>query len=65
VTNTQHSQEADIHDPGRIRTHDPSKRAVANPCLRPRGPLDRQSETWLTYCSKLNHTYSVDVLNPD
>jgi hypothetical protein len=40
--NTQHSQETDIHTPGGIQTHDPSKRAAANPHLRPRGHWDRQ-----------------------
>ena len=33
--NTQHSQETDTHDPGGIWTHNPSKRAAANPYLRP------------------------------
>jgi len=41
--NKQTLQETDIHDPGRIRTHNPSKRAVAIPCLRPPGPRDLQS----------------------
>jgi hypothetical protein len=34
--NTQHSKETDIHAPGGIRTSIPSKRAVADPRLRPR-----------------------------
>ena len=34
--NTQHSQEKEIYAPGGIRTHSPSKRAVADPHLRPR-----------------------------
>ena len=35
--NTQHSQEeTDIHTPDGIRTHNPSKRAAADPRLRPR-----------------------------
>jgi len=34
--------ETDIHDPDVIRTHNPSKRAAANPRLRPRGHWDRQ-----------------------
>jgi hypothetical protein len=29
--NTQHSQETDIHAPGGIRTHNPSKRAAVGP----------------------------------
>jgi hypothetical protein len=31
--NTQHSQVTDIHAPGGIRTHNPSKRAAAEPRL--------------------------------
>ena len=34
--NTQHSQETDIHAPGRVRTRNPGKQAVADPRLRPR-----------------------------
>ena len=33
--NTQHSQVTDIHAPGGIRTHNPSKREAADPRLRP------------------------------
>ena len=39
--NTQHSQQTDIHVPGGTRTHSPSKRAAADPCLRQRGHWDR------------------------
>jgi len=39
--NTQQSQETDIDSPGRIRTCNPSKRAAADPRLRPRGNWDR------------------------
>jgi len=39
--NTQHSQQTDIRAPGGIRTHNPSKRAAADPRLRPRGHSDR------------------------
>jgi hypothetical protein len=42
--NTRHSQETDNHDRGGIRTHNPSKRAAADPRLRTRGHWDRQSE---------------------
>jgi hypothetical protein len=35
--NTQHSQETDIHAPGGIRIHNPSKLAAADPRLGPRG----------------------------
>jgi hypothetical protein len=39
--NTQHSQKTDIHAAGRIRTHNPSKRAATNLCLRPCGDWDK------------------------
>ena len=34
LNNTQHSQEADIHGPGRSRSRNPSKRAAAEPRLK-------------------------------
>jgi len=49
--NTQHSQQINIHDPGRIRTHNLSKRAAA----RPLGPaLDVSSQTKLKPCGEVN-----------
>ena len=39
--NTQHSKQTDIHAPGRIRTHDLSRRAAEDLRLRPRGHWDR------------------------
>jgi len=39
--NTQNTQETNIHAPDGIRTHNPSKRAAANPRLRSRGHWDR------------------------
>ena len=38
--NTQHSQQTNIHAPGGIRTHNLSRRAAADLCLRPRGHWD-------------------------
>jgi hypothetical protein len=38
---TQHKQGGDNHNPGRIWTRNPRKRAAADPRLRPRGPWDR------------------------
>jgi len=37
--NTQHSKETDVHDPGGIRTHNPSKQAAADPRLKTARPL--------------------------
>jgi len=42
LDNTQHSKETDIHAPGGIRTRNPSKRAEADPRLRPRGLWERR-----------------------
>ena len=39
---TKHSQQRNIHAPGGIRTHSLSRRAAADPRLRPRGHWDRQ-----------------------
>jgi len=39
--NTQHSQKTDIHFPGGIQTRNPSKRAAADPRLRPCGHWHR------------------------
>jgi hypothetical protein len=39
--NTQHTQLSNIYAPGGIRTHNPSKRAAADPLLKPRGNWDR------------------------
>jgi hypothetical protein len=38
----QHSQQTEIHAPGGIRTHKPSKRAAADPRLTPRDHWDRR-----------------------
>ena len=40
--NTQHSQQKNIHAPGGIRTHDLSRRAAADPRLRPCGYRERK-----------------------
>ena len=39
--NTWHSTQIDIHAPGRVRTHNPSKRAAVDPRLRQCGHWDR------------------------
>jgi len=52
--NTQHSQQADIHAPGGIRTHNLSRRAAADLPLRPRGHWDRRSVLLLTLYTDWN-----------
>jgi hypothetical protein len=42
LTNTQHSQQTNIHAPGGIGTRNPSRRAAADPRIRPFGRWDRQ-----------------------
>ena len=43
LPDTQHSLQTEIHAPGGIRTHNPSKQAAADPRLRTHGHWDRQS----------------------
>jgi len=42
--NSQHPQQANIYDPGGIRTHNLSRQAAADLRLRPRGHWDRHIE---------------------
>jgi hypothetical protein len=53
--NRRHSQEWDIHDLGRIRTHNPSIRAAADPRLRPRGHWDRHFRSLRMF--HISHTF--------
>ena len=46
--NTQHSQQTNIHALGGIRTHNLSRRAAKDLCLRPRGHWDRQTLVFIT-----------------
>ena len=48
-----------IHAPGGIRTHDPSKRAVEDPRLRPHGHWDRLFEPAIS-ATKRSQTYALD-----
>jgi hypothetical protein len=41
LTDTQQSQQTNIHAPGGIRTRNPSRRAAADPRLRPLGHWDQ------------------------
>jgi hypothetical protein len=61
--NTQHSQQTDIHAPGGIQTHNPSKRAAADTRLRPRGHWDRHNDfTYsVSFISSLNDRNSLHV----
>ena len=43
TTHNTHNRQTDRHAPGRIRTHNLSRRAAANLRLRPRGHWDRLS----------------------
>jgi hypothetical protein len=52
LCNVQHSQQTNIHAPGRIQTHDPIKRAALDPRLRPRGHRDRPN--WPLYRERKN-----------
>ena len=56
--NTQHSQQTNIHAPGGIRTHDLSRRAAADPRLKPHGHWDRQ----VNYMALFKETLSLGVL---
>ena len=47
--NTKHRQETDIHGPDGIRTDNCSRRAAADPRLRPRGHRDRPGATEVHY----------------
>jgi hypothetical protein len=42
TTHNIHKRQTDIHDPGGIRTYNPSKQEAADPLLRPRDHWDRQ-----------------------
>jgi hypothetical protein len=46
LTNTQHSQQTNIHAPGGIRTCNPSRRPAADPRLSPLGHWDTSHDYW-------------------
>jgi hypothetical protein len=64
--NTQHSKQTDNHARGWIRTHNLSRRAAADLCLRPRSHWDRsvnsrsclKSKLIVTKCSLMKKRYS-------
>jgi hypothetical protein len=55
---SQHSQETDIHALGGIRTHNPSKRAAADPRLRPYGNWDRHTESLPAFIVQVENVWS-------
>jgi len=61
--NTQYLQKTDIHALGGIRTHNPSKRAAADPRLRPRGLWDRHWLQFTTTKYKLHGKQSIRERN--
>ena len=56
--NTHHSQQTNIHAPGKIRTHNLSRRAAEDLRLRPRGHWDRLLSNGL-YLPELKQTEPV------
>jgi hypothetical protein len=56
--NTQHSQQTNIHALSWIRTHNPSKRAATDPCLRLCGPSDC---VWWYYSLKIPGLYYLEI----
>ena len=61
--NTQHSQQTDIRAPGWIRTHNLSRRAAADPRLRPRSHRDRKLRLFcLTKILRCLHFYILQKL---
>ena len=63
--NTQHSQQTNIHAPGGIRTHDPSRRAAVDLRLRPRGYWVRRPSILHSKKVKvyLSHCWITGLLN--
>ena len=64
--NTQHSQQTDFHAPCGIRTHDLSRRAAANLCLRPLGHWDRHTHEYLavlTLRRLMSYIYGAPILD--
>jgi hypothetical protein len=59
--NTQHSQETDIHASGRIRTHNPRRRAAANSRIKLRGHWDWQFPSF-TSVLKLKAVCTVSII---
>jgi hypothetical protein len=69
ATHNSHKRQTSMPPPpsGRIRPHDPSKRAGADPCLRPRGHWDRLFALYFLKITSLNLSpgYAVHFCNHD
>ena len=61
---TKESQETNIHVPGGIQTHNPSKRAAADPRLRLRGHWDRRISSFNIVKIKRRCTVASSLLAP-
>jgi hypothetical protein len=59
LTNTQHSQQTNIHAPGGIQTCNASRRAAADPRLRPLGHWDRLLLHYACKILQSNYTHSL------
>jgi hypothetical protein len=59
---TQTLYKTNIHAPGGIWTHDPSKRAAADLRLRPRGQWDRDTFIKKNIKHSQQHTFKMDIL---
>jgi hypothetical protein len=64
--NTQHSQETDIRGSGKIRTPNPGKLSVSDPCVRPLGHRDRHVVTQKTFSSGVMLlSFTLEVPRPN
>ena len=61
--NTQHSQQTNIHASGGIRTHNLSRRAAEDLCLRPRGHWDRLTRRVVFSNSKGLHVFLMGIFH--
>ena len=57
LTNTQHSQQTNIHVPGGIRTRNPNRQAAADPRLWPFGHWDRQPKGYVVIIQRISLFY--------
>jgi len=59
TTHDTHNKQTNIHAPGGIRNHNPSKRAASDLRLRPRGHWDRHYTPIYAWIFKMNPTKSL------